>query len=187
MQTLIDDLLTLARSGQQIDRLNPISLGDLAETCWLNIETDAATLVVDADVTIRADRNRLQQLLENLMRNSIEHGSTVPRPGTRGDSVERDSTSSRTEADDGGGSGGVTVTVGELPNGFYVEDDGSGIPEANRETIFEAGFSTAEDGTGFGLSIVEQVAEAHGWTVRATDGSDGGARFEMTGVEFVEA
>ncbi|MFD1594513.1 ATP-binding protein, partial [Haloplanus litoreus] len=89
--------------------------------------------------------------------------------------------------DDGGGSGGVTVTVGELPNGFYVEDDGSGIPEANRETIFEAGFSTAEDGTGFGLSIVEQVAEAHGWTVRATDGSDGGARFEMTGVEFVEA
>ncbi|MFD1594512.1 PAS domain S-box protein, partial [Haloplanus litoreus] len=88
MQTLIDDLLTLARSGQQIDRLNPISLGDLAETCWLNIETDAATLVVDADVTIRADRNRLQQLLENLMRNSIEHGSTVPRPGTRGDSVE---------------------------------------------------------------------------------------------------
>jgi len=170
MQTLIDDLLTLARSGQQINRVNPISLGELAETCWLNVETDAATLVVDTDAVIRADRNRLQQLLENLMRNSVEHSST----------------SGRTGADDGG-RGGVTVTVGELPDGFYVEDDGSGIPEADRETVFDAGFSTAEDGTGFGLSIVEQVAEAHGWSVRATEGSGGGARFEITGVEFVEA
>ena len=42
------------------------------------------------------------------------------------------------------------------------------------------------EGTGLGLAIVAEVAEAHGWTIRATDGEDGGARFEVTGVEFVE-
>jgi signal transduction histidine kinase len=50
--------------------------------------------------------------------------------------------------------------------------------------VFEAGYSTTEDGTGFGLNIVKQVADTHGWNVRVTDGSDGGARFEITGVEF---
>ena len=49
--------------------------------------------------------------------------------------------------------------------------------------MFEAGYSTTEGGTGFGLSIVKQVANAHGWTLRVTEGTDGGARFEVTGVE----
>jgi signal transduction histidine kinase len=78
----------------------------------------------------------------------------------------------------------VTVAVGALNDGFYVEDDGAGISEADREDVFEPGYSTSEDGTGFGLSIGKRVADAHGWNVRVTDGSDGGARFEIIGVEF---
>ncbi len=66
----------------------------------------------------------------------------------------------------------VTVTVGELDDGFYVEDDGPGIPENARDNVFDVGYSTTEDGTGFGLSIVKQVADAHGWTIRVTDGSE---------------
>ena len=77
----------------------------------------------------------------------------------------------------------MTVTVGDLPDGFYIEDDGPGIPQADREEVFAAGYSTASAGTGFGLSIVNRVAQAHGWDVRVTDGSDGGARFEITGVD----
>jgi signal transduction histidine kinase len=80
----------------------------------------------------------------------------------------------------------VTVTVGALPDGFYVEDDGPGIPKDTRDRIFEAGYSTADEGTGFGLRIVEQIATAHGREVEVTDGSDGGARFVFTGVEFDE-
>jgi signal transduction histidine kinase len=98
--------------------------------------------------------------------------------------VEYGSTGSRPAADDAvdHGSDGVTVTVGELPDGFYVEDDGPGIPDGDRGRVFEAGYSTVAGGTGLGLSIVTQVADAHGWDVRVTDGVDGGARFEITGV-----
>jgi PAS domain S-box-containing protein len=157
MRELIEDLLSLARSGDRIDEVTPIELGPLVENCWRNVDTTDATVVTDAERTIRADRSRLRQLFENLFRNSIEHAGS-----------------------------GVTVTVGGLADGFYVEDDGPGIPEGDRDAAFEAGYSTTDDGTGFGLSIVKQVVNAHGWTIRATDGSDGGARFEITGVEVVD-
>jgi len=152
MQTLISDLLTLARSGQHLDEIAPVSVGSLAEDCWRNTETHGATLNVRTDRTVRADRTRLQQLIENLLRNAVDHGG-----------------------DD------VTVTVGELDDGFYVADDGPGVPEDRREDVFEAGYTTSDDGSGFGLSIVEQVAEAHGWTVTVTESDPGGARFEIRG------
>jgi len=155
IKELIDDLLTLAREGDRVRETEPVALAELSQTCWGNVATSDARIRISLDRTVRADRSRFQQLLENLFRNAIEHSS-----------------------------GDVTVTVGELPGGFYVEDDGPGIPEEDRGDVFEAGYSTAEDGTGFGLSIVKQVADAHGWDVRVTDGSEGGARFEVTDVEF---
>ena len=76
------------------------------------------------------------------------------------------------------------MTVGELEDGFYVEDNGPGIPEDERDDVFEPGYSTSDEGTGFGLSIVNQVADAHGWDVHVIDGSEGGTRFEIISVEF---
>jgi signal transduction histidine kinase len=156
METLIDDLLTLAREGNQVSRTEVVDLAGLAESCWQTVDTGDATLRVPTDRRIHADRSRLRQLLENLFRNSVEHGEP-----------------------------GVTVTVGDLPDGdgFYVADDGPGIPETDREQVFEVGFSTAHDGTGFGLSIVERIATAHGWTVGLRDG-DGGACIEVGGVDL---
>jgi signal transduction histidine kinase len=154
MSARIDNLLTLAREGEQVGALESVDLADLTQDCWRNVATAEATLTITGERAIQADRSRLQQLLENLMRNAVEHGG-----------------------DD------VTVTVGALDGGFYVEDDGPGIPEGVRENVFEEAYSTSEDGTGFGLRIVEQVAQAHGWHVRVTDSSQGGARFEITGVE----
>ncbi|WP_245903079.1 ATP-binding protein [Salinigranum rubrum] len=49
--------------------------------------------------------------------------------------------------------------------------------------MFEAGYSTAENGTGFGLAIVEQIVDAHEWTVRVTESDSGGTRFEIKGVK----
>jgi signal transduction histidine kinase len=46
--------------------------------------------------------------------------------------------------------------------------------------VFERGHTTADDGTGLGLHIVETLADAHGWSVRVVDGERGGARFEIT-------
>lgn len=154
-QALIDDLLTLAHEGNEIRDTESVDLGALTETCWRNVATAEATIVRHTERTVKADQRRLQQLFENLYRNAIEHG---------GDNV--------------------TVTVGDLTDGFYIEDDGPGIPADRREKVFNAGYSTNEKGTGFGLSIVKQVSEAHDWDINVTEGSEGGARFEITGVEF---
>jgi signal transduction histidine kinase len=157
MNDLIDDLLTLARQGETVSDMEPVTLGELAETAWRTVESSHASLQVETNQTVRCDTSRLQQLLENLYRNAVEHGGSA-----------------------------VTVTVGEVDDGFYVEDTGPGIPENEREQVFEPGYSTATDGTGFGLRIVRQVAQAHGWTVRVTESEVGGARFEITGVEFAD-
>jgi signal transduction histidine kinase len=71
----------------------------------------------------------------------------------------------------------------DLADGVYVADTGPGIPEDEPEDAFESGYSTSEDGTGFGLGIVAQIAAAHDWQVTVTNGADGGTRFEITGVE----
>lgn len=46
--------------------------------------------------------------------------------------------------------------------------------------------STSDNGTGFGLRIVKQIVNAHGWDITITDSEDGGARFEITGVEITD-
>jgi PAS domain S-box-containing protein len=190
METLIEDTLTLARQGKTIGETEPVALGALARRCWRSVPTEGATLEVVGDPTVEADPERLATVLENLVGNAVEHGSTSPRSRTREDSVEHGSTSSRTESDDAvkHGGEGVTVRIGPLDRGdgrfgFYVEDDGPGVPEAERERVFETGYSSTENGTGFGLAIVEEIVEAHGWTVRLTASEVGGARFEVTGVE----
>jgi PAS domain S-box-containing protein len=155
MRALIDDLLSLAHEGEAVTDAERVVLAPLVEGCWANVETGEATLAIDTERVILADKSRLKRLFENLMRNAIEHGGA-----------------------------NVAVTVGELDDGFYIEDDGAGIPPGERETIFEAGYSTSEDGTGFGLSIVKQIVEAHDWHIHLTAGTEGGARFEITGVEI---
>ena len=188
MEEIIEETLTLARSGAVIDEPEAVDLTDLAGQCWGNVEVEGATLDVEDPPTISADRDRLQHLFENLFRNAVEHGSTSPQTGSA-DAVEHSSTSERPQADDGVEHGGsdVTVRVGGLPDGFYVEDTGPGIPESDRETVFDPGYSTSPDGTGFGLAIVKQIADAHGWDITVTESQAGGARFEVTGVPTVEA
>ncbi len=155
MDTLISELLTIAREGKQVQETEVVSLREAVEDCWTCVETADATLRVDAGHSIRADPNRLKQLLENLVRNAVDHGG-----------------------DD------VTVRVGDLASGFYVADDGPGIPAEDRDEVFEPGYSTTAAGTGFGLNIVEGIVEAHGWEVGVTDSAAGGARFEITGVDL---
>jgi PAS domain S-box-containing protein len=155
MDDLIEDLLQLARTGEQVSDAEPVDLAELFQTCWQNIETNDATIQIDIDGIIQADRGRLAQVLENLLRNAIEHTEQT-----------------------------VTVTVGELEDGLYIADDGDGIPEDERDDVFEAGYTTSDDGTGFGLSIVSDIVEAHGWEIQLTESAEGGAQFEITGAEF---
>ncbi|WP_340099367.1 PAS domain S-box protein [Salinibaculum salinum] len=157
MDTLIEDLLTLAREGKQVDETESVGLADVATNSWQTTNAEQAALETHTSRAIKADQSRLRQLFENLYRNAVEHGSND-----------------------------VTVTVGAMDDGFYVADTGPGIPESEREEVFEAGYSTNEDGTGFGLRIVEQIASAHGWEIAVGESEQGGARFEVTGVEFAD-
>ncbi|RXK47706.1 PAS domain S-box protein [Halorientalis pallida] len=151
MEAIVIDTLTLARQGETIDETEMVSLTDLVGKCWGTVDTDAATLEIADEMTFQGDRDRLRHVFENLFRNAIEHGGTD-----------------------------VTVRVGRVDEDtIYVEDDGSGVLAERREEIFEPGHSSKSGGTGFGLTIVKRIVEAHGWTVSVTDGPDGGARFEF--------
>lgn len=157
MEELIDDLLALAKEGTPIDETKPVDLAQCVERSWGNVDTEQATLQVATSKHILADQNRLEQLLENLFRNAVEHGGAS-----------------------------ATVTVGELDTGFFVEDDGPGIDPADRADLFRPGYTTSEAGTGFGLAIVREIVDAHRWVIDVAEGTDGGARFEITEVEPVE-
>jgi PAS domain S-box-containing protein len=180
--TIIEDTLTLARQGESVDEMAVIDLPTLARRGWEAVRTGEASLEVPTDLSIRADADRLRHVLENLFRNSVEHGSATPPSQSQEDATGGDDGSAGVSGDEP-----VTVTVGVLDGepGFYVADDGTGLPD-DREDLFEAGVSTRQDGTGFGLTIVREVVEAHGWEVSATDSETGGARFEITGVDVVE-
>ena len=181
MSELIEELLTLARDYDAQLELAPVDLDSFVRNCWANVGVETGRVDARTDLTIRADESRLKRLLENLLGNSVEHGSTVPPSQAPEDGVEHGSTSSRT------GSDAVAITFGALDDrdGFYVADDGPGIPPEDRERVFEYGYSRTQDGTGLGLAIVEQCADIHGWAVDVAEGTEGGARFEITGVEVV--
>ncbi|MFD1564932.1 ATP-binding protein [Haloarchaeobius amylolyticus] len=188
MESIIDDALALVTIDEVAEtELATIPLATAAEDAWKHVYTESATLSVTGTVAIRADESLVSHLFENLFRNAVEHAG-----------------------DD------VTVTVGPLERsstdsagdtalgGFYVEDDGPGIPPERRERVFDSGYSadcseasesgaektesTREAGrnSGFGLAIVREVADAHGWSVSVTASRDGGARFEIRGVSMLE-
>jgi PAS domain S-box-containing protein len=156
MEGLVDDLLRVARQGQVVEEPEPTDVGAVIETAHEGTLPTSAEVLYERVPTIMADADRLVQVFENLLQNSADHGG----------------------AD-------VTVRVGPLEDGFYVEDDGPGVPEADRERVFEHGYTTREDGMGYGLSIVRSVVGAHGWDIRVTGSGTGGARFEITGIDFV--
>jgi len=151
MEALLDNLLDLAREGRVLDETREVDLAECARRAWGSIEAPGATLSVETERVVVADESRLRQVFENLFRNAVEHG---------GD--------------------GVAITVADTDEGFAVDDDGPGVPAAERETVFDLGTTDSADGTGFGLAIVQRVIGAHGWSISVTESADGGARFEIS-------
>lgn len=146
-------VLLLEERESEIER-ESVDLAAMCEHCWAMVPESNASLEITTTQHITADKDRLKQLLGNLFRNSVEHG---------GDEV--------------------TVTVGDLDDGFFVEDDGPGIPESERDAVFEEGYSSVLSGSGLGLAVVRKISEIHDWKIALTDSNVGGVRFEVTGVE----
>ncbi|ADQ68105.1 pas domain s-box [Halogeometricum borinquense DSM 11551] len=154
MAEIIDDVLTLTREGKYVTDPETFVLGDVAEEAWNTINATDASLSVGGELgTVEGDRQRVRRLLENLFSNAVRHGG-----------------------DD------ISVRIERLPDGFAICDDGPGIPPDERNEVFEYGYSTATDGTGFGLNIVEEIADAHDWNIVIAESDSGGARFEISGL-----
>ena len=153
---IIDDTLTLARQGDTVEEMTAVDLQTVTRRWWAGVGSSEATLDVTTDRSIRADTDHLQHVFENLFRNAVEHGGTA-----------------------------VTVTVGALDGeaGFFVADDGPGVPPEAGD-VFEPGVTMESDGIGFGLAIVRETVEAHGWEIQVVESAAGGARFEISGVDL---
>lgn len=174
---LMDELLELARQGKAIDETEPVDLATITRTVWRDLDRRGNGLVVESSKRFLASETRLVQLLENLLQNAVTHGSPTRR-------LEGDA---GTNPEDEARNGDLTIRVGSLSDGFYLEDDGVGIPQDDRTQVFEQGYTSNADGTGLGLAIVERIATAHGWMITATESDEGGARFEVVGVDAVPA
>ncbi|MBV0924416.1 PAS domain S-box protein [Halomicroarcula limicola] len=158
IEEMVDIMLLLTRGDGATGEREPVSLADVARDAWADVETCAAALSVDVDGEVAADETYVRHLFRNLFENAITHGG-----------------------DD------VTVRVERLSDGFSVADDGVGVPESDRERVFEEGYTTTGDGrgTGLGLAFVREVADVYGWDCRLTESDAGGAQVELRDVEFL--
>lgn len=157
-EELIEDVLARSRDGEFVGETEPVDLEAVIRSAWREVRSPEASLeIADGLGVVEADRSRLRELFANVLRNALEHGGED-----------------------------VTIRAAPTDGGFYIADDGAGLADDIPGDLFERGVSTRAEGTGYGLSIVRHIAEAHGWTVRATDGADGGARFEVRGVDRLD-
>ncbi|MFC6989315.1 response regulator [Haloplanus sp. GCM10025708] len=150
IEHLLDRLMLFARKGRIVSEAESVDLGEVVANAERTVNYDLNVMVADELPTVEGDEQRLQEMFENLLKNVGDHAGPT-----------------------------ATVTVGTTNGGFYVEDDGDGVPETDRARVFDIGYTTGDDGTGFGLSIVKEIAEAHAWEVSVTESDAGGARFEF--------
>lgn len=156
METLIEDTRDLARMGMPVQEAGIVTVDEVARAAWGGLEVADGTLTVAEGLpTIEADRDRLERLFVECFENATIHAED---PSIRVESAEY---------------------------GFAIVDDGPGISESERERVFEAGYTTDTDRTGFGLTIVKWIADAHGWSIEAQEPAEGGTRIVISDVERV--
>jgi signal transduction histidine kinase len=148
--SMLDELSVAASTPTTTADPPRVAVAEAAERVWSEIDTNDATLTIEAESHVVDDIDCIAPLFERLFENAIQHGGE-----------------------------GVSVTVGDLDGGFYVADDGPGVPADMRERIFEQGYGTVPGGEGYGLFVADRVATANGWAISVGESETGGARFEI--------
>ncbi|XTZ16854.1 sensor histidine kinase [Micromonospora echinospora] len=157
-QTLVNDLIELARSDQPAER-TPVAVGDLARQVCRGRGLPETLVRVTGPGTWLVDRRRVEQLLGNLLDNAVRHG---------------------------GGPCAVRLTAQDGTYRVEVDDEGPGVDPQDRTVVFDrfvrgrgAHARGGGDGTGLGLALVAQHAAAHGGRAYVVDRPGGGARFRV--------
>ncbi len=168
---LIVDMLSLARieSAQEVFEIVPVSVEETVDECFANYRPAAESKRIELmsnsqqpGCQVRADKEGLREILDNLVDNAIKYTPEGGRVVVRW----------RVAAD-------ATMAVIE------VEDTGIGIPDEELSRVFERFYrvdkarSRELGGTGLGLSIVKHLAQSFGGTVSATSAGNRGSTFRV--------
>lgn len=159
LDEIIDNIRWLSTFGQTIEETEAVQVSSLVRDVWRSLEhSEAAELEVSMDGTIKAEPKRLKSVFDNIFKNSLRYAGED-----------------------------CHITVEVTDNGdINISDDGPGIPEDEQENLFEYGYTTSDEGTGFGLSLVKTVVDAHGWNIEVDGSYTDGARFKISGVTVIE-
>ncbi|HEU0032204.1 MAG TPA: HAMP domain-containing sensor histidine kinase [Kofleriaceae bacterium] len=147
LEQLTNDLLQFVRTGA-ISR-EPVDPGELVREAATSVSPDVELEVASAPRSWPLDATRIRQVIVNLVDNAVAAGPPVRV------SVRRDE-------------GGLVLEVA---------DRGGGVPEDDREKIFEPFFTNKTQGTGLGLAVARRVIEQHGGTLVVLSNPGGGALF----------
>jgi len=165
-----DSLMQFVNSYRQITRLAPpekkrVHVGEMLDSVsrlalaeWPACESVLRLSVQPAELDVYADRDLLEPVVMNLLRNAFQATRDIADPH-----IELTGRLNRR--------GNVVI---------QVSDNGPGVPVAIAHKIFVPFFTTKTDGSGVGLALARQVMTAHGGFVRVTDNDGGGARFTLT-------
>lgn len=154
IEQLITDMLKLLKEGEPITSAKNVPVKDVAREAWELVDTESASIDIDTEFVATMNASRCQRLFEILFNNAIEHG---------GDDVR--------------------ITIGTIEDddveGFYISDNGVGLPELSSRNVFHHGYSTDNNGTGLGLTIAQNIVQSHGWKIDTCESGSGGARFNI--------
>ena len=165
MRQLIEDLLILARSDESelesVGTVVDVDLDDIlfAEQKRIDGISEIAVTARVAPVRVSGDPRALARMVRNLVDNAIRHAETMVHLECSEDGHDAQ---------------------------IVIEDDGPGIPAAERERIFgrfvrlDQPRSRRGGGSGLGLSIASEIVAAHHGTITVGESTGGGSRFEVT-------
>ncbi|HLL21052.1 MAG TPA: HAMP domain-containing sensor histidine kinase [Kofleriaceae bacterium] len=147
LETLTNDLLQFVRTGAI--RRQPVDPAAVVRDAVASVKGEVTVDVARAPRTWSLDASRIREIVINLVENAVAAGEPV------------------------------TVDVHGEDKLLVIEvaDSGPGVPEDQRDKIFEPFFTGKTQGTGLGLAVVRRTIELHGGRVVVLDNSGGGARF----------
>jgi signal transduction histidine kinase len=154
LAAIVDKVVSLASNNSPEFTPEGLRLSTVVWDVWSSLSFEAAALEVTSDRRLLADSESIRLFLEILLSNAIEHGGSD-----------------------------VAIRVGATSSGFFIADDGPGVDVSPPERVFEAGYASEKQNSGFGLYIANRIAKEHGWSLSVGDSESGGARFTVTDVE----
>jgi light-regulated signal transduction histidine kinase (bacteriophytochrome) len=164
MSAIIDDLLKLAKYGNEKLKFEPVNMTRLVQGIWLNISRitpHCAVMELSELPMVQVDMSMMQQVVVNLLSNAIKYSSKKENPV-------------------------VKIWAGQEKNTvtFYFKDNGAGFDMKNYEKLFGAFHRLHSqrdfEGTGVGLTLVKRIIEKHGGQVGAEGKVNEGATFYFT-------